>query len=42
MHLPQRYGNWRGAYNRLRTWAVDGTRERVFTALVAQGERRRT
>ncbi|MGW1320616.1 hypothetical protein [Streptomyces sp. NPDC002426] len=25
-------------YNRLRMWAVDGTWERVFTALVAQAD----
>ncbi|MEU1304652.1 transposase, partial [Streptomyces shenzhenensis] len=25
VHLPERYGNWRGVYNRLRMWAVDGT-----------------
>jgi hypothetical protein len=36
MHLPEKYGNWRGVYNRLRMWAVDGTGERVFTALVAR------
>lgn len=35
-HLPEKYGNWRGIYNRLRTWAVDGTWDRVFTALMAQ------
>ena len=34
--MRERYGNWRGVYNRLRMWAVDGTWERVFTALVAQ------
>ncbi|WP_430381928.1 IS5 family transposase [Streptomyces bauhiniae] len=38
VHLPKRYGNWRGVYNRLRMWAVDGTWERVFTALVAQAD----
>ncbi len=38
VHLPEKYGNWRGVYNRLRTWAVDGTWERVFTALVAQAD----
>ncbi|MFJ4206473.1 hypothetical protein ACIP2Y_43625 [Streptomyces sviceus] len=27
-----------GIYNRLRMWAVDGTWERVFTALVAQAD----
>ncbi|MGA5205428.1 transposase [Streptomyces variegatus] len=31
VHLPGKYGNWRGVYNRLRMWAVDGTWERVFT-----------
>lgn len=34
----EKYGNWRGVYNRLRMWAVDGTWERVFTALVAQAD----
>ncbi|MGW0222403.1 transposase [Streptomyces tendae] len=38
VHLPERYGDWRGVYNRLRMWAVDGTWERVFTALVAQAD----
>ncbi|GAA5215913.1 transposase [Streptomyces thinghirensis] len=33
VHLPEKHGNWRGVYNRLRMWAVDGTWERVFTAL---------
>ncbi|MEV0981983.1 transposase [Streptomyces sp. NPDC049915] len=33
VHLPEKYGNWRGVYNRLRMWAIDGTWERVFTAL---------
>jgi len=36
VHLPEKYGNWRGVYNRLRMWAVDGTWERMFTALMAQ------
>jgi transposase len=36
VRLPEKYGNWRGVCNRLRMWAVDGTWERVFTALVAQ------
>ncbi|WP_413796825.1 transposase [Streptomyces iranensis] len=30
VHLPEKYGNWRGVYNRLRMWAVDGTWERVL------------
>ncbi|MEU8875996.1 transposase [Streptomyces javensis] len=25
VHLPEKHGNWRGVYNRLRMWAVDGT-----------------
>ncbi|MER7214095.1 IS5 family transposase [Streptomyces eurythermus] len=38
VHLPEKYGNWRGVYNRLRMWAVDGTWERVFTTLMAQAD----
>ncbi|MCX5174317.1 IS5 family transposase [Streptomyces virginiae] len=38
VHLPEKYGNWRGVYNRLRMWAMDGTWERVFTALMAQAD----
>ncbi|ANB10644.1 transposase [Streptomyces ambofaciens] len=38
VHLPEKFGNWRGVYNRLRMWAIDGTWERVFTALVAQAD----
>lgn len=38
VRLPEKFGNWRGVYNRLRMWAVDGTWERVFTALVAQAD----
>lgn len=38
VHLPEKYGNWRGVYNRLRMWAADGTWERVFTALIAQAD----
>ncbi|MFC9810274.1 transposase [Streptomyces griseoaurantiacus] len=38
VHLPEKCGNWRGVYHRLRMWAVDGTWERVFTALVAQAD----
>ncbi|WP_430378229.1 hypothetical protein [Streptomyces sp. B1-3] len=32
VHLPERYGNWRGVYNQLRMWALDDTGERVFIA----------
>lgn len=42
VHLPERYGNWRGDYNRLRMWAVDGTWEHVFTGLMAEAEPRET
>ncbi|MGX1135675.1 transposase [Streptomyces glaucescens] len=38
VHLPGKYGNWRGVYNRLRMWAVDGAWDWVFTALVAQAD----
>ena len=38
IHLPERYGSWKGAYTRLRNWAIDGTWERVFTALLAQAD----
>ncbi|GDY49062.1 hypothetical protein SANT12839_099440 [Streptomyces antimycoticus] len=38
VHLPEKYGNWRGVYNRLRMWALDGTWERAFTALVARAD----
>ncbi|TMU96537.1 IS5 family transposase [Streptomyces sp. DASNCL29] len=38
VHLPEKYGNWRGVYDRLRMWALDGTWERVFTALVARAD----
>nr|WP_245684461.1 IS5 family transposase [Streptomyces roseoverticillatus] len=38
VHLPEKYGSWKGAYTRLRNWAIDGTWERVFTALLAQAD----
>lgn len=38
VHLPEKYDNWRGVYNRLRMWAVDGTWERAFTAVMAQAD----
>ncbi|MFE3251064.1 IS5 family transposase [Streptomyces sp. NPDC059209] len=38
LHLPEKYGNWQGGCNRLRMWAVGGTWERVFTALMAQAD----
>jgi transposase len=36
--LPGRFGSWKGAHNRLRRWAADGTWEKVFTALLAQAD----
>lgn len=36
--LPKRFGSWMGVHSRLRTWAADGTLERVFTALLAQAD----
>ncbi|WP_406840911.1 transposase [Streptomyces sp. AHU1] len=38
VHLPEKYRNWRGVYNRLRIWAIDSTWERVSTALIAQAD----
>ncbi|MFI8392588.1 transposase [Streptomyces sp. NPDC085540] len=38
MDLPERLGSWKGAHNRLRMWAADGTWEWVFTALLAQAD----
>ncbi|WP_063830990.1 MULTISPECIES: transposase [Streptomyces] len=36
--LPEKYGHWRGVYDRLRTWALDGTWERVFIVLLGQAD----
>ncbi|WP_373297032.1 transposase [Streptomyces brasiliensis] len=41
VHLPEKYGNCRGVYNRLRMWAVDGTWERVVHRADGPGGRRR-
>lgn len=38
MDLPEQFGSWKGAHNRLRKWAADGTWEKVFTALLAQAD----
>lgn len=38
VHLPEKYGNWRDVYNRLRMWALDGTWEQVITALMTQAD----
>ncbi|MFB6580844.1 hypothetical protein ACFCYC_26165 [Streptomyces sp. NPDC056402] len=36
--LPGHVGTWKGANNRLRKWAADGTWEQGFTALLAQAD----
>ncbi|WP_374190382.1 IS5 family transposase [Streptomyces sp. NE5-10] len=38
MDLPEHFGSWKGAHNRLRKWAADGTWEKVFTTLLAQAD----
>ncbi|BDM74786.1 transposase (plasmid) [Streptomyces nigrescens] len=38
VHLSEKYGNWRGVYNRLQMWVLDGTWERVFTAPMTQAD----
>ncbi|WP_308404855.1 IS5 family transposase [Streptomyces sp. 35G-GA-8] len=38
VHLPAEYGSWKGVYSRLRNWAIDGTWEMVFTALLARAD----
>ncbi|WP_436843886.1 IS5 family transposase [Streptomyces sioyaensis] len=38
MDLPEHFGSWKGAHNRLRKWAADGTWGKVFTALLAQAD----
>ncbi|MFF3014448.1 IS5 family transposase [Streptomyces sp. NPDC057939] len=38
MDLPEHFGSWKGAHNRLRMWAADGTWAKVFTALLAQAD----
>jgi len=36
--MPAEFGSWKGAPNRLRKWAADGTWAKVFTALPAQAD----
>ncbi|WP_371917118.1 IS5 family transposase [Streptomyces sp. IMTB 2501] len=38
VHLPAEYGSRKGVHTRLRNWAIDGTWEQVFTALLAQAD----
>ncbi|MFH8738489.1 IS5 family transposase [Streptomyces sp. NPDC017964] len=39
--MPSEFGSWKGVYNRLRKWALDGTWKRVFTVLLAQADAER-
>lgn len=36
--LPERFGSWKGVHNRLRNWAINGTWESVFNALLARAD----
>ncbi|KPI22842.1 putative transposase IS4/IS5 family [Actinobacteria bacterium OV320] len=36
--MPGEYGSWKGIYTRLRNWAIDGTWEKVFSALLARAD----
>ncbi|MYS09027.1 hypothetical protein GTW71_21900 [Streptomyces sp. SID6041] len=36
--LPAEYGSWKSLCTRARNWPIDGIRERVFTALLAQAD----
>lgn len=38
MDLPEHFGSWKGAHNRLRKRSADGTWETAFTALLAQAD----
>ncbi|WP_425411417.1 IS5 family transposase [Longispora albida] len=38
MCLPAEFGSWKSTYTRLRRWAIDGTWDRVFTALLARAD----
>lgn len=36
--LPERYGPWKTAHERLRKWTADGTWERILTEVVAKDD----
>lgn len=38
MDLPEQFGSWEGVHDQLHVWAADGTRAKVFTALLAQAD----
>ncbi|MFI7609544.1 transposase [Micromonospora sp. NPDC049366] len=36
--LPAEFGSWKGAYSRLRRWTLDGTWQRLLTAVQADAD----
>ena len=38
--LPERYGSWKTVYSRFRRWDQQGIWDQVFTALIAEAQRR--
>src|SRR5215470_3761259 len=36
--LPERYGPWKTAHERLRTWTADGTWERIMAEVVTKDD----
>jgi transposase len=37
-HLPERYGPWKAAHERLRKWTADGTWERILEHVVVKDD----
>lgn len=35
---PPEYGSWKGVHTRLRNWALHGTGQKVFTALMSRAD----
>lgn len=38
MDLPERYGSWKTAHERLRIWTCDGTWERILDRVIAKDD----
>ncbi|WP_373291360.1 IS5 family transposase, partial [Pilimelia anulata] len=36
--VPEEFGSWKGAYSRFRRWTLDGTWQRLFTAVQADAD----
>jgi transposase len=36
--LPERFGSWKGVYNRFRNWSLDGTWARLLAGVQAQAD----